>query len=250
MSAAIYAKSISLITWQLAQAAINNVNRALCQLQAVPPKPIPYTNPANAYRNHVPPATLTEVVDLTKSVESVAPPPKPISPVDDAWKHDLWDQTPPVKNTNNAQPNKAVTAVPKQSDPVSESRPVPLVPKTIPGNPNIRRILSQQNLNVPAKAEPKEKNEISPLWLSDNVEPKRVSVFERLGTKVNDSTEESRPNVQSRLLVNRSPEPAAKQSDTVDFVSTKPKLVQSTNEIDAIAKKVRLNCFWHIFQLL
>lgn len=242
VSAAIFAKSISLMTLQRAQATINNVNRALCQLQTVQPQPIPYIKPANTYQNHVPPATLTEVVNLTKPVETVPTPSKSVSPVADAWKHDLWDPTPSVKNTNNNQPNPV-----KQSYPVSESRPVPLVPKTNSEYPYIRRMMNQQNVNVQPKAEPK-KNEISKLWLSGSVEPKRKSAFERLGKKVDDSTEEPPSSVQSRLLVNRSPEPGAKHVDTVDFITTKPKLIRSTNDIDAIAKKVRAFFFRHIFQ--
>lgn len=231
-----FAKSVSLLTLQRAQATINNVNRALCQLQTIQtiqpqPQPNPYAMPTNSFRNHVPPATLTEVIDLTKP--SDPKPPKSVSPVENAWKHDLWDQTPPLKNNvANAQPSKPNTSAPKQTVPVSAPQPVPLVPKIISGNPNIRRILSQQNLNVRPLIEPKQ-NTISPLWLSSGNNTNRVSVFDRLGKKVDETAKES---VQSRLRIDPPPETVAKPADTVDFVAMKA--AQSTNDIDAIAEKV------------
>ncbi|XP_055327023.1 uncharacterized protein LOC129580537 [Sitodiplosis mosellana] len=162
---------------------------------------------------------------------------------DGVWKHDLWNQTPPVKSTN-IQPKKPITSEAKCPGlvPVSMPKPVALVPKINLSNPNIRRILSQQNSNVPRKVEPKQ-NTVSQLWLSDSVDSQQQSVFKRLGNKVNESATKSKPNINVRLIVKPTHEPVAqvpvaKQTDTVDFMTMKSQPVQPANDIDAIAEKI------------
>lgn len=223
---------------QRAQSIISNVNRAFYQLQN-----IQAPAPVNRFPSNSPSATVTEIIDLTKSNISTEQKPK-LVPSDDKWKHDRWNETPLPKNIKDDQQNPKKSEAELQQ-PITERKPVVQNTNLMV---NIRNVTGQRNVNVTVKDESQENaTKVSPLWLTENNES-RKSVFERLGKMVKESGTKPRPNIQERLNIKTSPEPTTeitvepKQSDTVDFVTMKNEPVQPVNEITAIADKVCDSC--------